>query len=127
MSQIAQQLANVRRRILQAATLAGREVSSIQLLAVSKTHPVTRIQAAIEAGQRAFGESYVQEAIPKIEAIAKTRDDIEWHYIGPIQANKTAAIARHFPGCTVSTGSKLPNGSVSNAPPIFPHSISASR
>lgn len=96
MSQIAQQLANVRRRIQQAAILAGREAASIQLLAVSKTQPVARIQAAIEVGQRAFGESYVQEAIPKIDAITTSHDDIEWHFIGPIQANKTAAIARHF-------------------------------
>jgi hypothetical protein len=96
MSQIAQQLANVRRRIQDSAMLAGRDVDTIQLLAVSKTQPVARIQAAMEAGQRAFGESYVQEAIPKIEAIAILCDDIEWHYIGPIQANKTAVIARHF-------------------------------
>jgi pyridoxal phosphate enzyme (YggS family) len=96
MSQIAQQLANVRRRIQQAATLAGREAAAIQLLAVSKTQPLARIQAAIEAGQYAFGESYVQEAIPKIDALALTHADIEWHFIGPIQANKTAAIARHF-------------------------------
>jgi PLP dependent protein len=96
MSQIAQQLAKVRRRIQDSAVLAGREVVSIQLLAVSKTQPLARIQTAIEAGQHAFGESYVQEAIPKIEAIAALRDDIDWHYIGPIQSNKTEAIARHF-------------------------------
>lgn len=98
MSQIAQQLDNVRQRIDNAARQAGRDPSSIQLLAVSKTQPLTQIQAAIQAGQRAFGESYLQEAIPKITALAKTQpvDSIEWHFIGPIQSNKTASIASHF-------------------------------
>ena len=96
MSQIAQQIAKVRQRIQQAATLSGRDAGAIQLLAVSKTQPIDQILAAIEVGQLAFGESYVQEAIPKIEALATARDDIEWHFIGPIQANKTMAIAQHF-------------------------------
>ena len=96
MSQIAQQIAKVRQRIRQAATSAGRDAGAIQLLAVSKTQPIDQILAAIEVGQLAFGESYVQEAIPKIEALATARDDIEWHFIGPIQANKTMAIAQHF-------------------------------
>ena len=96
MSQIAQQIAQVQQRIQQAATLAGRAADAIQLLAVSKTQPLDRIQAAIAAGQFAFGESYVQEAIPKIEALADLPAHIEWHFIGPIQSNKTMAIAEHF-------------------------------
>ena len=98
MSQIAQQLDKVRQRIRSAAILAGREPSSVQLLAVSKTHSLEQILAAIQAGQYAFGESYVQEAITKIEAIAHShlQPPIEWHFIGPIQSNKTAAIASHF-------------------------------
>ena len=98
MSQIAQQLDHVRQRIDNAARQAGRDPSSIQLLAVSKTQPIKQIQAAIQAGQMAFGESYLQEAIPKITDLAKTQpvESIEWHFIGPIQSNKTAGIASHF-------------------------------
>ena len=98
MSQIAQQLNQVRQRIISAAGQAHRQAADIQLLAVSKTQPVEAILDAFHAGQRCFGESYVQEAIPKILDVEERigQDQIEWHFIGPIQSNKTAAVAAHF-------------------------------
>jgi pyridoxal phosphate enzyme (YggS family) len=93
MSTIADRLAQVRMRIAQAATAAGRDPTSIRLLAVSKTHPIADLEAALAAGQTAFGESYLQDVLPKIEAIGERA---EWHFIGPIQSNKTRQIASHF-------------------------------
>ena len=97
MSDIAQQLLQVQKRIADAANLAGRAETEIQLLAVSKTKPLTAIQAAYQAGQRRFGESYVQEAVTKVQALrAAGVTDLEWHFIGPVQSNKTRPIAEHF-------------------------------
>ena len=73
---------------------AGRDKRSVQLLAVSKTKPATDIAIAYQAGQRHFGESYLQEALKKQQELAAF--DISWHFIGPIQSNKTKAIAAHF-------------------------------
>ncbi len=91
-------LARVHERISAAARAAGRDPGEIVLLAVSKAFPATAVLAAARAGQRRFGESYVQEAVEKI---ARVRDlapalALEWHFIGPIQSNKTRAIAEHF-------------------------------
>ncbi|ABE29018.1 hypothetical protein DR64_1657 [Paraburkholderia xenovorans LB400] len=86
----------VRQRIATAAHVAGRDTRSIHLLAVSKTFPAEDVRAAYAAGQRAFGENYVQEAITKIEALADLRATIEWHFIGPLQSNKTRPVAEHF-------------------------------
>ena len=84
----------VRERIARAAEQAGRSVDSITLLAASKAQPAELIRAAAREGLKHFGESYVQEALPKIEAL---RDlELTWHFIGQIQANKTRAIAGHF-------------------------------
>lgn len=93
MSTIADRLAQVQQRISQAAATAARDPNSIRLLAVSKTRPVADLEAALAAGQTAFGESYLQEALPKIAAIGERA---EWHFIGPIQSNKTGLIASHF-------------------------------
>ncbi len=93
MSTIADRLAQVRMRIRQAAATVARDPNSIQLLAVSKTRPVADLEAALAAGQRAFGESYLQDAMPKIAAIGERA---EWHFIGPVQSNKTRQIASHF-------------------------------
>ena len=87
-------LQRVRNRIDQAARAAGRDPSDVALLAVSKTHSPAAVRTAFAAGQALFGESYLQEALRKIEALADL--DIEWHFIGPIQSNKTKDIARHF-------------------------------
>jgi len=94
MTDIAQALASVQQRIAAAATAAGRDPATISLLAVSKTKPVEMIRAAHAAGQRAFGENYLQDALPKISALQDL--DLEWHYIGRIQSNKTRDIARNF-------------------------------
>ncbi len=98
MSAITEHLQSVRTRVSQAARQAQRDPSSVNLLAVSKTQPVSAILEAAEAGQSAFGENYEQEAVRKILAIRQERPDLklEWHFIGPIQSNKTRAIAEHF-------------------------------
>lgn len=94
MNQIPEQLARVRQRIAAAAAACGRPPGDIHLLAVSKTKPAEDVRVAWQAGQRAFGENYLQDALTKIDAL---RDlDIEWHFIGRLQSNKTAAIAAHF-------------------------------
>ena len=93
MTAIALALQAVKGRIERAAVAAGRRPSDVSLLAVSKTFPASYIEDAIEAGQTAFGESYVQEAVKKITQIRRAA---EWHFIGPIQSNKTAQIANCF-------------------------------
>ncbi len=94
MNPIEQRLKQVHSRILQAATDCGRDPADIALLAVSKTRPAEDIATAHAAGQRLFGESYLQEAERKIRALAGL--DIVWHYIGRIQSNKTRPIASLF-------------------------------
>lgn len=94
MNPIEQRLKQVHSRILQAATDCGRDPADIALLAVSKTRPAEDIATAHAAGQRLFGESYLQEAEQKIRALAGL--DIVWHYIGRIQSNKTRPIASLF-------------------------------
>ena len=94
MTIIASNLQAVNRAIAQAARTAQRRAESITLLAVSKTFSASAVREAYHAGQRAFGESYLQEALDKIEAL---RDlPLEWHFIGPIQSNKTRSIAENF-------------------------------
>lgn len=92
--QIETRIQAVRRQIADAARKAGRRPEQTQLLAVSKTHPASYIRAAWAAGQRTFGESYVQEAVAKIAELSDLA--IEWHFIGRVQSNKTRAIAEHF-------------------------------
>lgn len=94
MSAIASNLQAVRARISKAAKDAGRSPDSIQLLAVSKTWPLSCILEAVTAGQRAFGENYVQEGTDK--AIAAVHQKLDWHFIGPLQSNKTRPIAERF-------------------------------
>ncbi len=95
MSQIAERMQAVRERISRAAADAGRRPEEIRLLAVSKTFPAGDIAEAAAAGQFAFGENYVQEAIAKIAAL-RHLPQLAWHLIGPLQANKTAAAAVNF-------------------------------
>ena len=85
-------------RITKAARAAGRDPSSVRLLAVSKAFGADAVLGAAAAGQRAFGENYVQEAAAKMIGIRTLRPDLafEWHFIGPIQSNKTRAIAQAF-------------------------------
>lgn len=94
MPKIADNLTQVRRLIQQSASETGRNPSDITLLAVSKTKPASAIREAFEAGQRDFGENYAQEAVEKIAQLADL--DITWHFIGPIQSNKSRLIAENF-------------------------------
>jgi pyridoxal phosphate enzyme (YggS family) len=94
MNDIKQRLAKINSQIRHAEKAAGRDKESVQLLAVSKTKSVTDIAIAYQAGQRRFGESYLQEALNKQQELAAF--DISWHFIGPIQSNKTRPIATHF-------------------------------
>lgn len=96
MTTIADRLADAHQRIAQAAQNSSRDSREIQLLAVSKTKPIDQIVAAYDAGQRLFGENYVQEGEEKINALRESHGDIEWHFIGPLQSNKTKSIAEHF-------------------------------
>ena len=91
---LAARLATVRERIRRAAEAAGRDPDSVRLLAVSKHHPPEALVALHRAGQTAFGESYAQEALAKQAALAGL--SLEWHFIGPLQGNKTRAVAEHF-------------------------------
>ena len=94
MASIAANLQAVRDRIARAAQTAQRRPEEILLLAVSKTFPAGHIAEAFAAGQTAFGENHAQEAVEKITVLAAL--PLEWHFIGPIQGNKTRAIAQHF-------------------------------
>jgi hypothetical protein len=94
MRSIHDNLQAVRERIARAATAAGRDPGTVALLAVSKTHPAALIEQALAAGQRAFGENYVQEALEKMDALAGR--GIEWHLVGPLQSNKTKLVAARF-------------------------------
>jgi pyridoxal phosphate enzyme (YggS family) len=93
---IADKLAQVHSRIASACMAAGRPVQSVTLLAVSKTFGVDAIAEAHAAGQRRFGENYVQEAIEKVAALAGLEPRPEWHLIGPLQSNKTRVVAATF-------------------------------
>ena len=96
MSVIAANLQAVLNDIAAAAQQAGRDPSAVTLLAVSKTVAPATVRAAFQAGQAAFGENYVQEGLDKIAALADLRDRITWHFIGPLQSNKTRPVAEHF-------------------------------
>ena len=90
---LSQRLAAVQARIVQACTDYGRDPAQVQLLAVSKTHPAAAVAEVAALGQRAFGENYVQELHDKALALADLA--LEWHFIGPLQSNKTRVVAEH--------------------------------
>ena len=94
MSTIAENIAKVRERIREAAQASQRDSQSVGLLAVSKTKPAAAVREAYAAGQRDFGENYLQEALAKQADLGDL--DLVWHFIGPIQSNKTKLIAEHF-------------------------------
>ena len=96
MASIEAKLQQVRERIVLACAAAQRPVQSVTLLAVSKTFAADALREAHAAGQRAFGENYVREALAKIEALVALRPGIEWHLIGPLQSNKTREVAAAF-------------------------------
>jgi pyridoxal phosphate enzyme (YggS family) len=84
----------VRERIARAAQAVGRDAATVRLLAVSKTWPAQAVRDAAAAGQRAFGENYVQEGVDKVAELASLK--LEWHFIGPLQSNKTRPVANAF-------------------------------
>jgi hypothetical protein len=91
---LAENLHSVRKRLAGAAAGCGRTVESITLLAVGKSQPASVLAAAADLGQRHFGENYLQEALPKLAALAPRR--LTWHFIGQLQSNKTRAVAENF-------------------------------
>ena len=96
MTSVAPKLQQLRERISAACAAAGRPVHSVTLLAVSKTFGPDAVREAVAAGQRCFGENYVQEALDKIAALADVPPALEWHLIGPLQSNKTRDVAAAF-------------------------------
>ncbi len=96
MNSIVANLVQVRQRIELASLASNREPEEIELLAVSKTFPASAIEEAMHAGQSAFGENYVQEGVEKIIQLTKLRPWLVWHFIGPLQSNKTREVAEHF-------------------------------
>lgn len=98
MNSIQQNIEHITTQILNSTQKCGRARDSVQLLAVSKTKPVEAILEAYHAGQRAFGENYVQEGVEKVRFFAEQHPEksIEWHFIGPIQSNKSRLVAEHF-------------------------------
>jgi hypothetical protein len=96
MGSIGSNLQEVKQRITRASTGAGRNENSVTLLAVSKTFGADAVREAHAAGQTAFGENYVQEALAKIDTLADLRAQLQWHLIGPLQSNKTRPVAEAF-------------------------------
>jgi pyridoxal phosphate enzyme (YggS family) len=96
MTTLEERLHLVQARIAQACAQSGRAPASVALLAVSKLQPAQAVREALAAGQRAYGENYVQEALDKQAALADLRSVLEWHLIGPLQSNKTRAVAEAF-------------------------------
>ncbi|PJG82594.1 YggS family pyridoxal phosphate-dependent enzyme [Caviibacterium pharyngocola] len=93
---IQQNLNHIQQKIRQSCQAANRPDTAVRLLAVSKTKPVEAILAAYHAGQQAFGENYVQEGVEKIQFFEQQQIGLEWHFIGPLQSNKTRLVAEHF-------------------------------
>ena len=98
MTTIASKLQSVYAQISDACQKCGRQPTEVALLAVSKTFPAEAVREAALAGQRAFGENYIQEAVDKMAAVRAMADvpALQWHCIGPIQSNKTRLVAEHF-------------------------------
>lgn len=98
-SSIAENLQQVRERIASSVALCERSPEEVTLLAVSKTKPASAIEEAIAAGQLAFGENYVQEGVEKVTAFAEHPAALVWHFIGPLQSNKSRLVAENFSWC----------------------------
>lgn len=94
MSELLKSYFALNERILTATELSGRDHSCVQLLAVSKRQPALRVRELYQLGQLAFGESYLQEAIQKMDELSDL--SIQWHFIGPLQSNKTRQLAARF-------------------------------
>jgi hypothetical protein len=119
---IAENIVKVRQALDQAAAQHGRSASSVLLLAVSKTFGAEAVIDAANAGQVAFGENYLQEAIDKQQVVQTLRPDLalEWHFIGPIQSNKTRPIAEHFAWAHAVDREKIARRLSDQRPPNLP-------
>ena len=119
---IAENIAKTRLTIGQAAAQHGRNPASVLLLAVSKTFGPDAVIEAAEAGQRAFGENYLQEALDKQQSVQTLRPDLalEWHFIGPIQSNKTRPLAEHFAWAHAVDREKIARRLSEQRPPNLP-------
>ena len=119
---ITQNVQQVSALIAEAARGVGRDPASVTLLAVSKTFGPDAVIEAAEAGQRAFGENYLQEALDKQQAVQTLRPDLalEWHFIGPIQSNKTRPIAEHFAWAHAVDREKIARRLSEQRPPNLP-------
>ena len=118
MTSIAANLQAVRARIAAACLAAGRSADSVRLLAVSKTWPAASVREAVACGQHALGESYVQEAVDK--AIELAGLGIEWHFIGPLQSNKTRLVAENFAWVHSVDRLKIAERLAAQRPPALP-------
>lgn len=120
MNLIQTRLEAVQQRIHEAAAQYGHHADAVQLLAVSKTRTAEDIRAALAAGQLSFGESYLQEAVGKIQALSGT--SAQWHFIGRIQGNKTRAVAEHFDWvhslCSIKHAQRLNSQRPDSLPPL---------
>ena len=118
MTTIAANLQTVRERIAHACTDAGRDVTEVTLLAVSKTFGPDAVREAHAAGARAFGENYIQEGVEKQALLGHL--DVEWHCIGPIQSNKTRLVAAHFDWAQTVDRLKIAQRLAEQRPPELP-------
>jgi pyridoxal phosphate enzyme (YggS family) len=119
---ITQNVQQVSALIAEAARGVGRDPASVLLLAVSKTFGSDAVIEAAEAGQRAFGENYLQEALDKQQSVQTLRPDLalEWHFIGPIQSNKTRPLAEHFAWAHAVDREKIARRLSEQRPPNLP-------
>jgi pyridoxal phosphate enzyme (YggS family) len=120
MGSIGSNLQEVKRRIAAACTASGRSANTVTLLAVSKTFDGAAVREAHAAGQHAFGENYVQEALDKIGALADLRAGLQWHLIGPLQSNKTRPVAEAFDWVHTIDRLKLAERLAAQRPPGLP-------
>ena len=120
MESIVDRLQQVSQRVATACEASGRLSQSVTLLAVSKTFPAEAVRQAHAAGQQAFGENYVQEALAKIEALADLRAQLQWHLIGPLQSNKTRPVAEAFDWVHSVDRLKIAQRLAEQRPPALP-------
>ncbi|BFU59315.1 YggS family pyridoxal phosphate-dependent enzyme [Rodentibacter abscessus] len=110
-------LQQIHQRIHSACEQVQRASNAVKLLAVSKTKPVSDILVAYQAGQTAFGENYVQEGVEKIQYFAEQGIDLEWHFIGPLQSNKSRLVAEYFDWMQTLDRAKIANRLNEQRPP----------
>ncbi len=124
MTSIKQNLTNVINQVHEFEKKCGRAINDVQVLAVSKTKPIEALESALDAGQRAFGENYVQEGVEKVHFFNQQHSnrEITWHFIGPIQSNKTKLIAENFDWVhtieRTKIAQRLNNQRPENSPPL---------